>query len=65
MVRRGQRIDAQIVVRTPGTVLDLIGRKQLPVEHLKVFVLDETDNMLDQQGLGEQCLHVKQLDHVP
>ncbi|KAG0138270.1 P-loop containing nucleoside triphosphate hydrolase protein [Tuber indicum] len=62
MVQRGQRIDAHIVVGTPGTVLDLIQRKQLPVEHLKVFVLDEADNMLDLQGLGEQCLRVKRLD---
>ncbi|RPB00102.1 P-loop containing nucleoside triphosphate hydrolase protein [Choiromyces venosus 120613-1] len=60
MVQRGHKIDAHIVVGTPGTVLDLIRRKQLPVEHLKVFVLDEADNMLDQQGLGEQCLRVKQ-----
>ncbi|KAG0138273.1 P-loop containing nucleoside triphosphate hydrolase protein [Tuber indicum] len=59
MVQRGQRIDAHIVVGTPGTILDLIQRKQLPVEHLKVFVLDEADNMLDLQGLGEQCLRVK------
>ncbi|KAG0130053.1 P-loop containing nucleoside triphosphate hydrolase protein [Tuber indicum] len=59
MVRRGQRIDAHIVVGTPGTVLDLIRRKELAVEHLKILVLDEADNMLDLQGLGEQCLRVK------
>lgn len=59
MVAKGQKIDAQIVVGTPGTVLDLIRRKQLPVSGIKVFVLDEADNMLDQQGLGEQCIRVK------
>lgn len=59
MVARGQKIDAQIVVGTPGTVLDLVRRKQLPVDGIKVFVLDEADNMLDQQGLGEQCIRVK------
>jgi ATP-dependent RNA helicase DDX19/DBP5 len=59
-IARGQKIDAHIVVGTPGTVLDLIRRKQLPVDQLKVFVLDEADNMLDQQGLGEQCIRVKQ-----
>ncbi|KAG0138272.1 P-loop containing nucleoside triphosphate hydrolase protein [Tuber indicum] len=62
MVRPGQMIDAHIVFGTPGTVLDLIQRKQLPVEHLKVFTLDEVDSMLDLQGLGEQCLRVKRLD---
>ncbi|KAI5779097.1 P-loop containing nucleoside triphosphate hydrolase protein [Geopyxis carbonaria] len=60
MVQRGQRIDAHIVVGTPGTVLDLVKRRQLPVADLRVFVLDEADNMLDQQGLGEQCIRVKQ-----
>ncbi|CAZ80812.1 unnamed protein product [Tuber melanosporum] len=60
MVRRGQRMDAHIVVGTPGTVLDLIRCKELAVEHLKILVLDEAGNMLDLQGLGEQCLRVKQ-----
>ena len=59
-VPRGQSIQAQIVVGTPGTVMDLIKRRVLPVSKIKVFVLDEADNMLDQQGLGEQCLRVKQ-----
>ena len=26
---------------------------------MKVLVLDEADNMLDQQGLGDQCKRVK------
>jgi ATP-dependent RNA helicase DDX19/DBP5 len=59
-VPKGQRITAQIVVGTPGTVMDLIKRRLLPTQNIKVFVLDEADNMLDQQGLGEQCIRVKQ-----
>ncbi|KAG0137720.1 P-loop containing nucleoside triphosphate hydrolase protein, partial [Tuber indicum] len=59
MAKCGQTIDAHSVVGTPGTILDLIHRKQLPVEHLKVFGLDEAEIMLDLQGLGEQCLRVK------
>lgn len=59
-VPRGQSIQAQIVVGTPGTVMDLIKKRVLPVQKIKVFVLDEADNMLDQQGLGEQCIRVKQ-----
>lgn len=59
-VPKGQRISAQIVVGTPGTVMDLIKRRFLPTQNIKVFVLDEADNMLDQQGLGEQCIRVKQ-----
>jgi len=34
-------------------------KKVLDVTHVKVFVLDEADNMLDQDGLGDQTLRVK------
>ncbi len=56
---KGQKVAAQIVVGTPGTVLDMIKRRTLDASKIKVFVLDEADNMLDQQGLGEQCLRAK------
>ncbi|KAI9842924.1 MAG: RNA helicase required for poly(A+) mRNA export [Sclerophora amabilis] len=59
MLERGQKISSQVVVGTPGTVLDMVKRKTLDVSQIKVFVLDEADNMLDQQGLGEQCIRVK------
>ncbi|KAF3087377.1 RNA helicase required for poly(A+) mRNA export [Orbilia oligospora] len=58
-VERGKIIEAQIVVGTPGTVLDCIKRRVLPVKDLKMLCLDEADNMLDQQGLGDQCFRVK------
>ena len=57
--RRGQKIEGQIAVGTPGTVMDLIKRRLLNIENIKVLVLDEADNMLDQQGLGDQCTRVK------
>lgn len=31
----------------------------LPVNNIKVFVVDEADTMLDKQGLGDQCIRVK------
>lgn len=55
-----ERINTPIVVGTPGTVFDLIKKRVFDTRHLKILVLDEADNMLDQQGLGEQCLRVKQ-----
>jgi ATP-dependent RNA helicase DDX19/DBP5 len=58
-LQKGQKIQSQVVVGTPGTVLDMIKRRTLDSTHIKVFVLDEADNMLDQQGLGDQCLRVK------
>ncbi len=60
-VERNARVQAMVVVGTPGTVMDLIKRRQFDVSNMKVLCLDEADNMLDQQGLGDQCLRVKQL----
>lgn len=58
-LQRGEPVRASIVVGTPGTVMDIIRRRQLDVTKLKVLVLDEADNMLDQQGLGDQCMRVR------
>ena len=37
----------EIVVGTPGRLLDLANRKSLDLSHVKVLVLDEADEMLD------------------
>ncbi|KAI9280679.1 P-loop containing nucleoside triphosphate hydrolase protein [Sporodiniella umbellata] len=58
-VRRGETIQAQVIVGTPGTVMDVIKKRTLPVQAIKIFVLDEADNMLDQDGLGDQSIRVK------
>jgi ATP-dependent RNA helicase DeaD len=38
---------AQVVVGTPGRVLDLIRRRELHLERVKIVILDEADRMLD------------------
>ncbi|TFB07439.1 ATP-dependent RNA helicase DBP5 [Trichoderma ghanense] len=58
---RDQPVRSAVIVGTPGTVMDIIRRRQLDVSQLKVLVLDEADNMLDQQGMGDQCLRVKNM----
>ncbi|KAI9742298.1 MAG: RNA helicase required for poly(A+) mRNA export [Claussenomyces sp. TS43310] len=60
-LERGKSIAAHVVVGTPGTVMDLIKRRQFDASQLKVLCLDEADNMLDQQGLGDQCSRVKRM----
>ncbi|KAI5302923.1 RNA helicase required for poly(A+) mRNA export [Ascosphaera pollenicola] len=40
---RGKRVDAPIVVGTPGTIRDQLRRRLLPNQHIKVVVLDEAD----------------------
>lgn len=54
-------ITAHVVVGTPGTMADLVRRRILDMSEVKVFVLDEADNMLDKDGLGDQTLRVKNL----
>lgn len=56
---RQRQFNAHVIIGTPGTTMDVIRRRQLDPKNLKVLVLDEADNMLDQQGLGDQCIRVK------
>ena len=59
--QRARKIEASVVVGTPGTVTDMIRKRSMNVAAMKILVLDEADNMLDQQGLGDQCTRVKRL----
>ena len=44
---RGLKDGAQIVIGTPGRVMDHIERKTLKLDQLKMVILDEADRMLD------------------
>lgn len=50
----------QVVVGTPGRVYDMINRGYLKTDHLKMFVLDEADEMLS-RGFKDQIYEVFQL----
>jgi ATP-dependent RNA helicase UAP56/SUB2 len=39
-----------IVIGTPGRILALANRKDLKLDNLSMFVLDECDKMLDETG---------------
>lgn len=56
---RGRQLESSVIVGTPGTVIDAIRKKTMQTAGIKVLVLDEADNMLEQQGLGDQCTRVK------
>jgi len=51
---------SHIVVGTPGRVFDMINRRALKTDHIKMFVLDEADEMLS-RGFKEQIYDVFQL----
>eukprot|EP01139_Manchomonas_bermudensis_P014290 Amastigsp_a508344_5492.p2 type:complete len:397 gc:universal Amastigsp_a508344_5492:38-1228(+) len=46
-----------VIVGTPGRVYDMIQRRALRVAHLKMFVLDEADEMLS-RGFSEQIYDI-------
>lgn len=58
-LRRG----AQIVVGTPGRVMDHMRRKTLVLNDLKLVVLDEADEMLDMGFREDIELILDQIDH--
>ncbi|TRM61302.1 P-loop containing nucleoside triphosphate hydrolase protein [Schizophyllum amplum] len=49
-----------VVVGTPGRVHDMIGRRALRTDHIKIFCLDEADEMLS-RGFKDQIYEVFQL----
>lgn len=55
------RLKSQVIIGTPGKVSDLIKRGNIQTRAVNVFVLDEADNMLSEQGLGDQSLRIKRL----
>lgn len=50
---------AQVIVGTPGRVLDMIDRRALKPDTIKVFVLDEADEMLS-KGFKDQIYNIFQ-----
>lgn len=58
-VKLSHSLKDHIVVGTPGTVVHLLRRKCIDASHVNIFVLDEADNMLDLQSMGEQSMRVK------
>lgn len=52
-------VDAHLVVGTPGKVVDWLKRKIISPKHIKVFVLDEADNMVDEGGFRANSQLIK------
>lgn len=56
---KGKKLDAHLVVGTPGKVVDWLKRKYIDTKTVKVFVLDEADNMVEENGHRANSLLIK------
>lgn len=58
-MERGKAVDAHLVIGTPGKVVDWIKRKTINSKTIKVFVLDEADEMVGENGHRANSLLIK------
>ena len=56
---KGKLVDAHLVIGTPGKVVDWIKRKIINPKTIKVFVLDEADEMVGEGGHRANSLLIK------
>jgi ATP-dependent RNA helicase DDX19/DBP5 len=58
---RRVKIDKHILIGTPGTLIDMLskGGSIFDPKQIRVFVLDEADEMIAMQGLGDQTNRIK------
>lgn len=62
-IERGASLDAHIVIGTPGKIVDWLKRKAIKTKNVKVFVLDEADNMVEEGGHRANSILIKK--HMP
>uniref|UniRef100_A0A6S9ILH9 RNA helicase n=2 Tax=Ditylum brightwellii TaxID=49249 RepID=A0A6S9ILH9_9STRA len=58
-IEKGQTLDAHMVVGTPGKIVDWLKKRILRPNKIKVFVLDEADNMVGESGHRANSLLIK------
>ena len=58
-IERGAKLDSHMVIGTPGKVVDWIKRRLIDTKRIKVFVLDEADNMVSESGHRANSLLIK------
>jgi ATP-dependent RNA helicase DDX19/DBP5 len=56
-------VDAHLVVGTPGKIVDWLKRRAIHADTIKVFVLDEADNMVAEGGHRANSLLIQK--HMP
>jgi len=56
---RQKGLDSHLVVGTPGKIVDWLKRRFIDAKTIKVFVLDEADNMVEEKGHRANSLLIK------
>ena len=59
LIERGQSVDAHLVIGTPGKIVDWLKRKIIKTQNVKVFVLDEADEMVGADGHRANSVLIK------
>lgn len=59
-IERGKKLNAHLVVGTPGKIVEWLKRKIIKPKTIKVFVLDEADNMVSEGGHRANSILIKQ-----
>ncbi|CAJ1969388.1 unnamed protein product [Cylindrotheca closterium] len=62
-IEKGQKLVAHIVIGTPGKIVAWLKNKKINAKTIKVFVLDEADNMVAEGGHRANSLLIKK--HMP
>ncbi len=60
---RGLSAGAQIIIGTPGRVMDHIERKSLKLDQIKMVILDEADRMLDMGFVDDIKVILRETPH--
>jgi len=60
--RPPRKVDAQIVVGTPGKLQDLLKKRVIDSKGFRIFVLDEADVMIDEANMmGPQVIQIRNM----
>lgn len=62
-IEKGTPLGAHMVIGTPGKVVDWLKRRIINSKTIKVFVLDEADNMVGEDGHRANSLLIKKTLH--
>lgn len=66
---RNTRLEVHVLIGTPGTIMDMLSRgtRIFDPKQIRVLVLDEADEMVALQGLGDQTSRIRRYVqiHIP